>query len=399
MVVLFGILFLVMAGFSIVFPVLPELTITLGGTSVHMGLLIASYSAMQFLFSPVWGALSDRIGRRPVLLIGLLGFTLSLLLNGLATRLWMLFAARIFGGTLSSAALPTAMAYIADSTDAGDRARGMGLLGAAMGLGVVFGPGIGGVLSRGGLRLPFYVAAAAVAVTLVAAAVFLPESLRRASREAGGAGDAGEHPAAPQAGAGLRGRLELIRAALAGQLAPLYLTSFVVSFAVAGLEGTFGYYATDRLGLQPDQLGWVFLAMGVSVAIVQGGLIGRLVRRFGEVRILQAGLILSAAGFVLITAAWDVASLAVFTAFFGVGNGLIRPGTAALISKRTQLGQGTAIGVMDAFDSLGRIVGPPTAGLLYAFHPSTPYLTGAAVCLGTFAAALGLHRFDATPAD
>src|SRR3989339_1323244 len=144
-------MFLVMVGFGIIFPVLPFFSIELGATPFQIGMLMASYSLMQFIFAPFWGGLSDKYGRRPIILIGLFGFSITFILFGMATNLFMLFASRIAGGILSSACLPTVLAYVADVTNEEDRGAGMGMVGAAMGLGIIVGPAIGGLFAQ----LPF----------------------------------------------------------------------------------------------------------------------------------------------------------------------------------------------------------------------------------------------------
>ena len=149
LVILFITLVIMMMGFGIIIPILPDLVVAFGGTGVEMGGLMAIFSAMQFLFSPMWGSLSDRYGRKPILMLGVFGNAISMLALGLSTQLWMLFAARGLAGILSSATLPTAMAYISDSTDEKSRGGGMGVIGAAMGLGMVLGPGAGGLPGRG----------------------------------------------------------------------------------------------------------------------------------------------------------------------------------------------------------------------------------------------------------
>lgn len=155
LVILFLVLVVVMMGFGIVIPLLPFLVAALNGGGREVGLMMAIFGLAQLFFSPVWGGLSDRFGRKPVLMIGVLGFALSQLLFGLSTELWMLYGSRALAGTLSSAAIPTTMAYISDSTSEEDRGAGMGILGAAMGLGIVIGPGLGGILGRSNLSLPF----------------------------------------------------------------------------------------------------------------------------------------------------------------------------------------------------------------------------------------------------
>ncbi len=156
MTILFLTMFVVMVGFGVIMPILPFYAESMGATATTLGLLFASYSVVQFLFSPFWGQMSDKMGRKPILLIGLIGFGVSFVLFGAATALWVLFAARILGGILSAATLPTVMAYVADTTDNEQRGGGMGIIGAAMGLGVTFGPVIGGFLGTVNPSLPFY---------------------------------------------------------------------------------------------------------------------------------------------------------------------------------------------------------------------------------------------------
>lgn len=360
--ILFLIMFMIMVGFSILFPVLPYYIEQFGATSLHMGLLMSIYSVMQFIFSPFWGNLSDRVGRKPVLLVGLAGFTLSFVFMALSTELWMLFAARVFAGVLSSAALPTAMAYVADSTDPKARAKGMGIIGAAMGLGVIFGPAIGGGLSTYGLHVPFYASATVTALTFLIALLRLPESRP---------GDGAHRARAP------------FWALFTGPHAILYTVAFVVSFAMAGLESTLAFYASDRFGLTSTSMGWLFAFLGLVMAIVLGGLIGRFTRIFGEVTLMRAGLLISAIGFALIVESWSTLTLSLFLAVFGAGNAFIRPTVSALISRRSPADrQGLAIGMLDSADSLGRITGPAVGGWAYhAVSIASPYWIGSTVSL------------------
>ena len=363
--VLFLTLLVVMLGFSILFPIEAFYIKSFNATSLSMGALIMLYSLMQFIFSPFWGRLSDRIGRKPVLLIGLCGYALSMVAMGMATELWHLFAARGFGGILSSATLPTAMAVIADSTDEEHRTRGMGILGAAFGLGVIIGPAVGGLLGRNHLWLPYFVTAGLAAAIMVFVLVALPESLPPARR--------GAHA----------GRRKSRWAAFHRAISALYFISFIVSFTLAGLEATFGFLAADRYGLGPDKVGLMFVVMGLASAGIQGGAIGPLQRRFGDTRLIQAGLVVSAIGFTAIALAATPLLATIAIAVFAAGNGLIRPANVSLISKRAQVGHGLAIGLLDSFDSMGRIAGPLVGGLLYRFYDYLPYALGAVLTLAS----------------
>lgn len=362
---LFFTLFIVMLGFSILFPIEAYYIKSFGADERSMGLIITLYSLMQFLFSPLWGRLSDRIGRKPVMMIGLGGYAVAMALFGSATQLWHLYAARALAGMLSSATLPTAMAMIADTTDEENRTRGMGFLGAAFGLGVIFGPAVGGILGVRALWLPYYVTAGLAALNLLFVMVMLPESLPPEKR----------------------GRKEAVKqsrwAAFHRSIAALYFLSFIVSFSLSGLEATFGFLAANRLKLEPDQVAYMFVSMGITAAIVQGWLVGKLTRRFGEVPIMQAGLLISAVGFTIVAVAQQPWLSAVGLSVFAGGNGLIRPSNASLISRKSRVGHGLAIGLLDSFDSMGRILGPIAGGWLFYTADYLPFALGAALTLAS----------------
>lgn len=366
--ILFMALFLTMLGVGIIIPVLPFYAVEVGANAQQLGFLMATYSLMQFFTAPLWGSLSDRIGRKPVFLIGLAGFSLSFVLFGLVHSLPLLFAARTLAGLLSSATLPTAKAMIADMTGPAERGKGMGLFGAAMGLGFIFGPAAGGILSRWGLSTPFFVSAALAGITFLLALRSIRETLTPENRQ----------PAtAPR-----ESRLALWR----GPLGPLYGTTFVTTFALAGVETTLALLAKDRFGLDPQSLGLLLLVMGLVGAMIQGGLIGKLIRAFGEEPVLRVGLVVSAAALALISLAGSTTALTAVMALFGVGQGLMQPTLMALVSKRSPVGQGLALGVMDSTNSLGRVAGPTVAGFLYLQQQGAPYLLGAVLTLAALLA-------------
>jgi multidrug resistance protein len=360
--VLFGALFLAMLGVGIIIPNIAYHAADHAASPLQISLLFTVYSLMQFIFAPVWGHLSDRHGRKPILLLGLLGSGISLIAFGLADHLWLLFLARALAGLMSSAVLPTAMAYVADVTDESGRGRGMGLMGAAMGLGFIFGPGIGGLLARFGHDTPFFVSGALSLLNCAMAAFALRESN------------------APQE-AVTKSRMAAPWRAFQSPLLPFYWVAFCVPFAMAALETTFPLFIQDRFGYGAFEMGWMFLFMGTAVALVQGVLLGRLIQRYGEERVLRFGLMVNAAGFLMVIAAGGWKSLTAALLVAGVGNQVMRPTNASLISKRTAHGQGVSIGMMDSFDSLGRIIGPLLAGSLYGGSAVSPYLAAAAMLL------------------
>jgi len=381
--ILFLTLFLLMLGVGIIIPNIVYQAEASRATVPQATFLFTLYSLMQFLFAPVWGHLSDRLGRKPVLVAGLLGNALGLLLFGLSSRLAMLYAARALSGLMSSAALPTAMAYVADVTDEKSRGRGMGLMGAAMGLGFIFGPGIGGALSRFGHGVPFLAASALNLLTCVLAAILLRESLapqpRPAPEEKTLPLDLAEGPVSSEVPAPEPPVLPRPGRALRSPLLSFYLVAFFVTFAMASLESIFPWFIEDRFGFGARDMGMMFLFMGTAVFVMQGFLLGRWIGAAGEESVLVSGLLINAVGFLLVITAGGRVSLTAALVVAGVGNQIMRPTNASLITKRTTRGRGAAIGIMDSFDSAGRILGPLAAGALYGPSHDAPYVASAAL--------------------
>lgn len=368
LLLLFIIMFLVMVGFGIIIPVLPFFAEEIGASPTELGWLMAVYSLMQLLFAPMWGRISDRIGRKPVLLIGIAGLALSFFLFAISTELWMLFAARIIGGILSSANMPTSMAYVADITSSEDRGKGMGIIGAAVGLGFIFGPAIGGVFSKVSLSTPFWIAGIVSLITFLFVLFVLKESLSKEERELAQQRDAAATP----------------WGTVRGTMGFLYFLSFFISFSLAGLEATFAYYVAARAGIDTVKLGYIFMIMGFAGAAVQGGLVGRFIKKFGEGKVIQAGIVVSIIGFGLILFIKDFFTAALFLTIFGLGNGVIRPSVSSLLTKINTSGHGSVTGVLSSFESLGRILGPPLAGLLYETMIDLPYISGALISVVAF---------------
>lgn len=378
LVILFLTLVIMMMGFGIIIPILPDLVVKFGGTGVEMGGLMAIFSAMQFLFSPMWGSLSDRYGRKPILMLGVFGNALSMLALGLSTQLWMLFAARGLAGVLSSATLPTAMAYISDSTDEKSRGGGMGVIGAAMGLGMILGPGAGGMLSAISLHAPFYFAAVLSLLAMAAIWIFLPESLASEQRES----------SSKLQGPQLRAMWE----SLYGPLAFLFVAAFMISFAMTNFEGIYAYYAKDRYGYGPETIGVILTAIGVVSVVAQGALTGFATRKFGEVNVIKVSLIASVVGFLVMLLATDLVTVILTSSFFVLANAMLRPAVSSLISQRTTQGQGIAMGLNNAFMSLGRVIGPLWAGVVIDINLFYPFITGAIIMLLGFLASLVFLR-------
>jgi len=374
MAILFFTMVVMMIGFGIIIPIIPFYVESFGVGGKELGMMMAIFSVMQFFFAPLWGSLSDRFGRKPILVIGVFGNAISLALMGFSTSYWMLFGSRALAGVLSSATLPTAMAYVADSTSERDRGGGMGLIGAAMGIGMVLGPGIGGWAATSSLSLPFFIAAGLSAVSLALLLIFVKESLPAEARSTD------VSLAGPKLGDMWR--------ALVGPLGILFFLAFLVSFAMTNFEGIFGLYALFRFDYGPQQVGTILTVIGLISAVAQGLLTGPATRRWGEVNVIKTSLLASAIGFVLMLLAVDFTTVLLTVGFFVLSNTMLRPALSSLISKLAREGQGLAMGLNNSFMSLGRIIGPLWAGFLFDANLHLPYLSGAVVMLAGFGLSL-----------
>ncbi|MDX2023968.1 MAG: MFS transporter [Deltaproteobacteria bacterium] len=372
--------FLDLLGFGLVVPFLPGVARDLGASDLGATLLGSAYSLMQFLFIPFWGRLSDRVGRRPVLLWSIAASVVGMTLLGFANSLVLLFAARLFSG-VATANIAVAQAYIADITTPQTRARGMGMIGMAFGLGFILGPFIGGelghfeVLGRQG-PLAAFAAAAASLVNLLFAWRVLPESLPAEKRTDVNAPRRRWRPL------DLGALHQVTSVPGVGRSVAL---SFLVTFFFAGMELTFRLFTEDAFGLTVAQTGRVFGFVGIIAAVVQGGLIGRFTKRYGEVRLMGWGIWGLALGFAGLAASvlpgttLGLVTLMVACAFIAAGNGLTVPSLSSYTSRRAGPAvQGMTLGVMQSLSALARAFGPFAGGLAYQFiAPWGPYVVGA----------------------
>ncbi|MFN8625119.1 MAG: MFS transporter [Candidatus Binatia bacterium] len=374
--VIFLTVFVDLLGFGIVLPLLPYYARQFQASGVTIGALIAVYSAMQFVFAPLWGRWSDRIGRRPVILISLAGSTISYLLFALANGLGMLFISRIFAG-IAGANISAAQAFIADSTSERDRARGMGMIGAAFGLGFVFGPAIGGLLAHYGHAAPGFAATAICAINLIVAVWRLPESLAPEHRHVTAAG----HPIAQ------------LRAAFGRPQLGVFMAMFAaVVFSFSTVETTLSLLCSTLYKMSASHIYWLFAYLGVMTATMQGGLLGRLSHRIDERRLVVVGTGLLAAGIAAAPYTPPVTLLLLSLGGIAFGQGITSPVLSSLISKASGgKGHGGVLGISQSLGSLARILGPLWGGLMFDFGgPSAPFWTTAALMLG--ATYLGLSR-------
>jgi DHA1 family multidrug resistance protein-like MFS transporter len=390
--VLFLTLVIVMMGFGMIIPIIPFLVEEFGASGAAVGFLMAIYALMQLIFSPIWGALSDRFGRRWILLLGILGNSLAMIFMGLSTSLTMLFLSRMLAGMLASATIPTSYAIIADSTDSKDRGWGMGMLGAAMGAGMVVGPGISGWLVEQAetwglagqfspalnsylverhLFIPFLISALFSFASMIVVYFMLPESLPPEERPV-------------TAEISVVGQFKDMWQAMFGPLSFLLGLAFLVSFGLTGFEGVFSLFAEHRYQYGPREVGMLLTMVGLVSAIAQGGFIGPLTRKFGEENVVKYSLLSSAVGFILMLLAYDKLTVYLFTGFFVFSNAMIRPGVASLTSQRSETGQGSAMGLNNSFMSLGRVFGPTISGTIFDINLHYPFILGSVLTFAGF---------------
>jgi MFS transporter, DHA1 family, tetracycline resistance protein len=378
--------FLDLVGFGLVVPYLPGVARSHGASDLVAALLGSAFSLMQFLFVPFWGRLSDRKGRRPILLVSIGASALGMILLGSATSLWMVLAARIWSG-ICTANISVAQAYIADVTRPEDRAHGMSMIGVGIGMGFILGPVIGGLLeahsplTRAG-ALPAYVAAGLAVINFLLALTYLPESLPEKDR--------GKYvrPASPF-------NLERFRVALAlpgVRIALLF--NFVVVFSFSGHEATFRLFTEDAFQMSDSDTGWVLGFAGVVLILVQGLLFRRLAAVLSERTLICAGAVIQSVGFACVAAAPSVkdlaaggpsraqlavAALVVGSGVIALGSALTSPSVSTFVSRCAHSqNQGVVLGVLQSVGALARVWGPGTGGLLYqTFGPRAPYVAAA----------------------
>jgi len=371
--VLFLTVFIDLIGFGMVIPFLSFYAREYGASGVVVGAVVGIYSIMQFFFAPVWGRLSDRIGRRPVILMSLMASGTGSLLFALSRNLTVLFASRIIAG-IGGANIGTAQAYIADVTTPEERARGMGLIGAAFGMGFILGPPLSGVLSTIGIRhgwhgnlLPGLVATGLSFTALMIAVFVLAESKPPEIVPRSGV--------PPQFDARIWERM-MHHGVLAAAMSALFLTLL----AVAGMETSVTLHARDRFNFRQIDLAYFFLFMGIVVALIQGVLIGKFAKQIGEKALIVIGALSFTIAFVALPSIWRVPLLYGVAFFIAIGQGLSYPSLTSLISKAApESERGSMLGLATAIGSLARFLGPIASGFLYDVGGPRGAFYGAAI--------------------
>lgn len=380
-------LLVVMLGYSLAMPLLPFYIERFGVGGTELGWLMSTYALMQLICAPIWGIVSDRYGRKPILAVGVLGYTVTLFMFAVAQNFTMLFVARSLSGVLSSATMPTSMAYIGDNTPQKEKGRSMGQLGAMAGIGVIIGPLMGGLLSTDSLSLPFFIGSGLAFIALLLVIFLLPES-KPASTITG---------ERPQVTAAISNRtppvFDLYLRVLLSPAGILLLLIFIVSFAMTNFQGMIGLYSVDKLDFNTTQVGSLWMVMGAVLIVAQGALVGVLTEKFGDLNLIKAGLMGGALGFMLVAFAWNYLTALMALGIFILAIALIGPALNSFISSVAGEHQGAVMGLNSAFASLGKVVGPLWGGCIYDINVEFPFFSGAAtLLLGLLVCLIGLRK-------
>lgn len=373
--VLFVTIFIDLLGFGLIIPILPIFALELDASSLQIGFIAGVYSLMNFIFAPFWGTLSDKIGRRPVMLISIFITMLAYVFFAFTNSIWLLFISRVFAG-IGSANISAAQAYISDITEPQDRAKNMGLIGAAFGLGFIFGPPAGGFLKsfsgEGNVVWVGVFAAVLCAINWVLAYAYLPESLKVKQHQK-------QFRFKPISDLFFELKKPVIR--------ELFTVNFLFINAFAIMQITLAMLWIEHYSLDEKQVGFVFMFMGLSSAIVQGGLVGILNKKFGEKQLLGMGTISMAIGLLsipFVPESYFFLQL-ISILFISFANGCITPALTSLISRAAEKHeQGQVLGMNQSFGSLARVIGPVLGGVLYSLNFRVPYIFGAVLMIFTF---------------
>lgn len=397
LIIAFFTIFLDLLGFGIMIPIQPFYVQDFGATATQVTLLGASYSLMQFLFAPFWGNISDRFGRRPIILLSVAMSAIGHLIFGFAQNLTTLFAARMLAG-FGNANLGTAQAVISDVTKPEDRAKGMGLIGAAFGLGFIIGPAIGGILGQFSPTAPAFFSAGLAACNLAFAAVMLPETLQR------------KPGVTASTGRRLLSLAALRHAARQANVGVLFAMTFIYTLGFAIMEQVIGLFieriwvpsgngGTLRLKMASEMTAIYLVAVGFTAVLIQGFLIGRLTKKYGETTLARTGLILLTIAMMSIPVAGSTGIFPVMVStavILAAGSGIFNPSNSSMVSRAANAAeQGSTLGLNQSLASLGRVLGPAVAGAVFELNPGMPFY--AAGCLTATAWFVSLRLRPATP--
>ena len=362
-------MFITMGGIGIIVPVLPLFLEKFNAGGTVIGALTAGFAFAQFLMSPIAGDLSDRYGRKPFIVGGLILYSFSMLLFGLSSELWLLFLARFLSGAGAAFIMPPIMAYVADITTIEERGKGMGMIGASISLGFTVGPGIGGILSGVNLQFPFYFAAVSALIAAIVSFIVLPNVQQSVKLQG-----------APK-------RNNLLKQLAASTTKPYFmflLVVFTFSFGIANLQSTLAIYLTDKFSYSPLDISIILTVGGILGVILQGFVVGKLFKKFGELKVILVNLVAAAVTTLLIIFLSKYFIILFVTVLFSVATTFIRPAVNTLISKVAGQEQGYAAGMNTSYMSLGNMFGPLLAGILYDWKHDSPYILGFVVLMLCF---------------
>ncbi len=375
--------FIDLLGFGIIIPLLPFYAQHFGASPTIIGLLTASYSLMQFLFVPFWGRMSDRIGRRPIILMSVFGSFISYFIFGLAGSLTVLFISRMLAGFMG-ANISTANAYIADSTSFEERAKYMGMIGAAFGVGFMLGPFIGGIMSKISYGAPGFLASGLSLINVILAYYMLPESVKSKSQVVRRVSFF---------------NFSAIREAFrAPGIASLVMVYFFYTVAFSNLYVAFPLFTGEVFNYGAEANGYLFAFIGLIGILIQGGATGRLVKKFGERALMIAGVVFLLVGLTFVPAIHTLGPLLVLITLLAVGSALVTPSLTSLLTKHSDEGQhGSVLGVSSSFSSLARVIGPFWGGFIIGtVGIAWPFYTGSIMLLAALFLAFRVPKVDMT---
>lgn len=368
-------MFIAMSGIGLVIPVMPQYLETFGVAGQALGFIIASFALGQFLFSPLAGDLSDKLGRKKLIIVGLVIFSASQLWFGLATYEWMLYAARFISGIGGAFLIPATMAFVADITTLEERGKGMGFLGASMSLGFMIGPALGGFLASVSLSFPFYMASLAALIAGIISLIILPDIKNTVS----------EIPSGPKKRENI---ITQMKNSVKTPYFMMLIIIFVFTFGIANFQTTFSLYVDHKYNYTPQDIAVVLTVGGFIGVIVQTLVVEKLFKRFGELNVILVNLVVAAIAFLLFFVVDGFALVLLVASIFSTATTLIRPAVNTVISKMAGNEQGFAAGMNNAYMSLGSMIGPALAGMFFDINISYPFIVGSIILLASWAITL-----------
>lgn len=361
-----------MIGIGLIIPIMPKFLEEFGVGGQSMGYLVAAFAFTQFFFSPLGGELSDKYGRKFMIIIGLACFTISQFIFAAGTEMWMLYVSRLLGGIGAAFMIPPMMAYVADITTIEKRAKGMGMLGAAMSLGFVIGPGIGGLLADFGLRVPFYSSAVIACIATITSLLFLPETLSKT-----------EQIKARNSKKKQENVFQQLARSFKAPYFMLLVLVFTLAFGLSNFETVIGLFVDLKFGFTPKDISIIITAGALLGVIIQAAVVDKMIHYFGERKVMIMTFILAAISMLLMLFVKGFFIVLIVVLMFFTATSLVRPALNTLLSKMAGDEQGYVAGMNNAYMSIGNMIGPAIAGTLFDINMNIPYIFGAIILLAS----------------